>query len=238
MKTVIGVLTHNAVSSLRFGLLEQTLSSLRASFGDDAPICVFDNGSTDGSAEAVRALEAPNLSVTRYRPPDGNHTPGRGRNELALLLGVAYEQPGTIWVLSDDDVLWKPEAGDMLRRFWSEAPADVTIVGALMEPDYDWNQPRGIVESGGVRALVRKTVPAAAWTLRGWQAWKQIEPLKTTLDGDGEDVEACRWLGWHRQRVAALDLAEHAGQGLSLCGNDEARRLLAARDIDKAAWGL
>ena len=234
MRFQIGVLTYNAVSSLRWGLLEQTVDSLHNTFtamGSSLPL-VLDNGSEDGSDEWVRFL--PRCSRAIHRPKDGNRSPGRGRNELMRAL---VDRPaGDIVVLSDDDVNWSILAARTLTRFWAAAPDDLAILSCLLEPDWPWNKPVGLIECGGVKALERASAPAAAWTFR-LRDWDKIGPLKESLDGDGEDFDACKRLRAAGYRVAQIDLATHIGDGYSLLGNDEARGT-AGRPLDLEKWGL
>lgn len=227
MRVAIGILTHNPLSSLRFALLEQTINSLRAAFDEsERVIRILDNGSTDGSADVLA-----DLGAIRYEPGDGNSSPGRGRN---VLMGELLKGDPELVVLSDDDVTWKPEAGAFLRSFWSCAPDDVAILSGLLEPEWDWNTPRGIVDAGDVRALWRDSAPAAAWTFRA-RAWSDIGPLREIIDGLGEDYHACLRLRGANLRVAQADLAEHAGCGYSLLGNDGHYR---DKPLDRQKWGI
>lgn len=240
MNIVIGVLTHNVITGLRLSLLEETVHSLRRAFVD-APLLVFDNGSVDGTAEVV----AEQFGGICYESKDENHTPGRGRNILMSLLqrppavaDFAAIKPDDLVVLSDDDMRWKPEAGDVLTRFWSEALDDialddVALVSGLLEPIYDWNTPRGVVESGGVKALWRDSAPAAAWCFPA-RHWDIIGPLREQLDGIGEDYHACLRIRGKNMRVCQLDLAEHLGAGLSTWGNVAGD----GKPLDREKWGI
>jgi len=233
MNFLIGVLTRNAVSSLRWGLLECTLSTLQHAFTGH-PIIVLDNDSDDGSDESVRQLDVARIL---YHSTDGNTSPGRGRNELMKAYGTwGWDCADDVVVLSDDDVQWRDDALHILQEFWSHAPDDLVILSCLLEPDWPWNTPRELVECGSVKALVRDSAPAAAWTFR-LRDWDKIGPLKESLDGDGEDFDACKRLNKLGLRVAQIDLAEHIGEGYSQIGNDKARQI-AGRPLDREKWGL
>jgi GT2 family glycosyltransferase len=241
MRFVVGVLTHNAVSTLRLGLLEQTGSSLRRAFPENA-VFLLDNGSVDGSAEVLEHLSFATGRV-RYSSPGGNVSPGRGRNELLRIFAMQSAgggcwgwAPEDVVVLSDDDILWEPLAAHVLSRFWSEAPDDLIILSCLLEPEWPWNTPREVIECGGVKALVRDSAPAAAWTFR-LRDWDKIGPLKEVVDEEGEDFEACGRLCGQGFRVAQIDLATHIGEGYGQLGNDEAR-LISGRPLDKKKWGM
>lgn len=229
----VGVLTRNALSTLRWGLLEQTLASLPAAF-PGAARCVIDNDSDDGSCEALRHLEMVGGALF-YRSNDGNTSPGRGRNQLMRTM-LPRGSSDDVVVLSDDDVAWRDGAMRQLEAFWSEAPDDVAILSCLLEPDWPWNTPRELIECGGVKALVRDSAPAAAWTFRMGD-WTKIGPLRESLTGDGEDFDACKRLRAAGFRVAQIDLAHHLGDGYSQIGNDKARAL-AGRPLDREKWGL
>lgn len=234
MNFLVGVLSHNAVSTLRCRLLERTLWSLENAF-TGRTLLVLDNDSPDGSGEWVRALRSAALRVL-YHSPDGNTSPGRGRNELMRALAPFARGGDDIVVLSDDDVLWANYAEARLRRFWAAAPADLIILSGLLEPDWPWNTPRELIECGGVKALVRDSAPAAAWTFRLGD-WGNLGPLLETTDGEGEDFDACQRLRAAGFRVAQIELASHIGEGYSQLGHD-ADRKIAGRPLDRERWGL
>jgi len=234
VKFAVGILTRNAISTLRWHLLERTGESLCLAFPDTIPV-VLDNGSDDGSELMEQALHF-SCQRPRHVPEDGNTSPGRGRNVLMRVLNVMCPFQSEIVVLSDDDVEWHQGAAEVLTRFWEQAPDDVVLLSCLLEPDWPWNTPREVIECGGVKALVRDSAPAAAWTFR-IRDWDKIGPLTEGVTGEGEDFEACARLRSHGYRVAQIALATHIGEGYSQLGNDEARSL-AGRPLDREKWKL
>jgi GT2 family glycosyltransferase len=228
-KIVVGVVTYNVLVGLRSDVLERTTKSIDIAFPDCDRI-LLDNGSSDGTEEFI--LESQEISkswqVVFHKPDDGVTTPGRGLNEL--IKHVLKRKPAVV-VLSDDDILWKPEAGETIRKFWSESPEDPVILGGLFEPDWHWNTPRELITRGGVKALVRDSCPSAAWTFLS-KNWSKIGPVSEEF---GHDYETCMDLKEKNKRVAQIDLAEHLGWGLSSHGNDA---IEVARFIDKEKWGL
>lgn len=216
-------MTHNAISGLRLSLVEEAVASLRAVFPDSG-VVVLDNGSTDGTDVWVGEQEGGVV----YVPEDGNHTPGRGRNVLIDLL--RKDRPDVV-VLSDDDMVWKEGAAELIAELWSNAPDDVVIVGGLLEPVWHWNTPRETLDFGVVRGLIRDSVPGAAWTVRAAHLDK-VFPVK---DDFGYDYATCCSLRGHDLRVASLDLADHAGWGYSTHGNDPR---WTAKPLDREKWGV
>lgn len=222
----VGILTHNAVATLRWGLLERTLASVEKAF-PETRILVLDNGSTDGTAEAVRRVASERAIVVPYEPPDGVHTPGRGRNEIAkqfLQLGA------DLWVFSDDDIEWEDGAQDTLEFLWSHASADLALLSGLREAEFPWSQIIGTrIVSDGNRSECfefRTSAPAAAWCFPRTK-WPLIGPVPEDdprIEGNiGEDVQVCRRLVEQGHRLGQVALAEHIGQGYSAFGNDKAR---------------
>lgn len=229
LSIVVGVLMHNAVSTLRFGLLERTLTSIREAF-PHSHVVAFDNGSTDGTADAVKELPAAPLVIT-YEAEDGNHGPARGRNELAKHL-VRF---GTyLIVFSDDDIVWRPFAGRLLSDLWNGVRTGIhfgggdeplALVSGLLEPEYPWSSKLGEELLGGVPVEYRLSAPAATWAMPRTH-WERVGPFPE--DGDlGEDVQVCQRLHAAGYRMGQVALAEHIGQGYSLCGNDLARDMFS-----------
>lgn len=222
LKFSVGILTHKVVTNDRVDLLEATVASVCQAF-KGAEIVLFENGSWDGSADVAVELGARHgVRVVVHQIGDVAYTPGHGRNQMQRVMVAA-----DVYVCSDDDMRWRPEARDVLSRFWAEEP--VTILGGLLEPEWRWNTIRGVVESGGVKALVRDTAPAAAWSYRRPEA---IYPLVEPIVEIGEDHEACLRLG--TGKVAQVDVAEHLGWERSALGHKRPRGV----EVDRARWGI
>lgn len=234
-RIAVGILTHNAVATLRFGLLERTLASVELAF-PSAHILVLDNGSTDGTAEAVRHIASSRVIVVPYEPTDGVHTPGRGRNIIAdhfLTLG------SDLWVFSDDDIEWKDGAEETLEILWSRVarldglpPSELALVSAVREPEFPWSKTVGTWKHSVAHVMVdiefRTSAPAAAWCFPR-KKWPLIGPVPEDdprAEGViGEDVQVCKRLVEQGHRIGQVALAEHVGQGYSLFGNDKAREM-------------
>jgi len=241
------------MSTLRFELLEQTVRSIEKAF-PTSELFLLDNGSTDGSWDAVeellgpKGIECAECGRVQQRgrwhvnnkpgEPEGNYTPGAGYHRLYYHM-FGHTQGGQAvapyWVWSDDDMLWRPGAEEKLRLFWAEAPKSIAIVSGLLEPVWHWNTPRETVEYGGVRALVRDSAPGAAWTF-GRTCPIPI-PCRSELHDFGCDYESCKLLRSRGFKVAQMDLADHIGWGYSTHGND-ANEHVDGRPLDREKWGV
>jgi glycosyltransferase involved in cell wall biosynthesis len=84
----------------REALLRQTLGSILRQRGVDFEVIVVDDGSSDGTAEAVAGLDDPRVRLVRHARPLGV---AAARNR-----GVA-EAAGTWLAFCDDDDLWAPD---------------------------------------------------------------------------------------------------------------------------------
>lgn len=259
----VGIVTHNALASLRLELLEETFHSVRVSF-PNCEVFVLDNGSTDGTEDVIARFETPvgkRVRTTHYEPPDGNHTPGRGRN--VLLDWMVNETDAEVFVFSDDDMRWKPCAEALVRGIWT-APIDIgarwtddiVIVSGLLEPEWDWNKPLYTARPSGIPVLVRESAPGAAWTFKArevtcldgqtpcahgiWPNYRHAVangdagPFK---DDFGYDYEYCRRLdgAYKGLKVAQVDLAEHLGWEASTHGN---RANKGGKPLDRERWGI
>ena len=222
----VAVKTFQPTAGLRWGLLERTMDSVRENFAS-AKCLLYDNSPTDDDAEQLMSL----LGEWRFgMTKDGTtHTPGDGANRLVKIAGDLWSVD--VLVTSDDDMAWKPGAQEKLNAFWSEAPEDVTICCGLLEPVWEHNKPRELVEAGGQKALVRDSVPGAAWSFR-MRHVKRIFPVVADF---GYDTRACERLLSQGHRVCAMDLCDHAGWGASSHGNEMLRR---ARPLDREKWGI
>lgn len=251
---LVGVVTYNPMATLRFELLERTVRSIEKAF-PTSELFLLDNGSTDGSWDAVQELlgvsgtKCAECGGAQQRgrwhakrdqgPPEGNFTPGAGCHRLWYHL-FAHTDGGRarapFWVFSDDDLVWREGSETKLRRFWDAAcDSDIAILGGLLEPVWHWNTPREAVEYGGVRVLVRDSAPGAGWTL-GEPRLLPV-PCNEQLHCFGFDYEACKILRSRGYKVAQVDLTEHIGWGFSTHGN-EANEHLDGRPLDREKWGV
>jgi hypothetical protein len=89
-----------------------------------------------------------------------------------------------------------------------------------------------VLDAGGVRGLVRETVPGGAWTLRS-SDWPLVGPVPEKRGWD--DVPTCHRVNAKGWRCVALDLSDHAGEGSSTWGNKSAA---FGQPLDREAWGL
>lgn len=238
MKIAVGVMTHNPMSGLRTELVERTLKSVAKAFPSVQSL-VFDNGSTDGSAHWLTEMATALGAVTYINikdPTPANTTPGAGRLRMWKSLWPWHQEKNPeaadIVVMSDDDMEWKEGAEEKLIQVWSQAPADIAIIGGLLEPLYHWNTPRETVACGLTNVLVRDSCPGAAWSFRV-PDWGIIRPH--IVEDFGYDHRACLALRKDGYRVAQIDLAEHIGWGFSTHGN-EADRHPDARPLDRERW--
>lgn len=224
MKIATGVLTHNAIFYDRVSLLEQAVSSLRAAFNIE-PL-VLDNGSIDGTGDLVTGMSRCSLFVSL-----DDCSPGTGMQVLISRLVSELGEEGGLIVVSDDDMLWHPKAGEALTSIWKNAPPDLGLLCAYLEPEWPWNTAREAVEIAGRRVLVRDSAPAAAWTFPACH-WGALGPLQP---GWHFDTTACRKLQASRLKVAQIDLASHEGWKKSTHANEA---LVTAKPLDREHWGI
>lgn len=232
MKVAVVVRTWNVVEHHREALLLRTLDSIQHA-GHEATYLLLDNGSDDTTVDYLR-LERCAGTIGDFQllrrstsSPFGRGKPGLGVN--AAVAAALHTGPDLV-CFSDDDVEW---ASGWLRpvvQFFERAPGDVVLLSGLMEPVWEWNGPTGVVEAGGVRALVRDSVPGASWMFRA-EDWAKIGPV---AEDRTHDVAGCKRLRQHGYRMAALDLAEHIGYAQSTLGNTVA----SGKPVDREEWGI
>jgi glycosyltransferase involved in cell wall biosynthesis len=200
------VLTYQAVSTGRVGLLENTLASLQ----DADYLQVVDNGSTDGTRQLVESWGG----VSHDGPL---HTSGHGNN---LQARIHFGAGRDLCVFSDDDMTWRPDWREKLEAWWSEAPDDLAMAGCHIEPAYHWNTILDRVEHGGVPGLIRHSTGGASWSMPYRMLDVFFRPAGIWQQNQGYgDVMACDRLRERGYRIGQIDLAEHAGQGMSTWGN-------------------
>lgn len=216
IKVAVAILTWN-----RKDLFKRTLRSLKNTEYPYA-LSIVDNGSTDGTERIVRSLGG-------YLNTTGNHTAGYGMN-LAITRALMCKPD--IVVFTADDYEYRSGWLETLVNFWKHAPDSVILVTCNLEPVYGWNTVRGMVEYGGVRALVRDSVPGSNWSFRA-RDWPLIGPLQEKTGG--EDLAVCARLRERGYSLCALDLAEHIGEKQSSWGN---RSYLFGQPLDRERWGI
>jgi len=219
MKIVAAMVIHNAITHNRLELAKECAWSL-ASEADE--VIVWDNGSTDGTADWVASIGG-HCDV----PADGNTSGGRGMNNAA----TAAAKRGDVVVLTADDMWWRPGWRQNVETFWTNADPRIAIFCGLLEPEYPWSVPEGGINVAGVRGLIRPTVPGSGWTFRSSDWLDTIGPVPEVQGND--DVPTCnRLVTWGRLLVAA-DLAEHRGEDRSVWGN---RSYQYARPLDTRGY--
>lgn len=130
------VVTYN-----RLPLLQQCLAALKAQTVPPAAVWVIDNASTDGTREAVLALDWPELI---YRNT-GSNLGGAGGFACGMqqAASAGYD---ALWVM-DDDTLPEPKALEMLLR------ADHALQGR-----YGWLSSRALAPDGTDQPMNRQRI--------------------------------------------------------------------------------
>jgi glycosyltransferase involved in cell wall biosynthesis len=216
MKVAVGILCWNQEDTGRVDLFDQCLKSIKEAA--PAHLIVMDNGSTDGTA--ARIAEMPEgVTVPKIAGfPHGN-TCGYGMNKLARTL---VNTDADIIVMSNDDIVWEPDAFDRLCAVWAEASEQAAIISGLVEPTFSlpnqapWNEVLGVLEVAGENLWVRRSVPGGAWSFRR-EMVDSIFPVSTFKGVD--DVPACHRLIENDFLVGAVDVASHAGIASSTWNN-------------------
>lgn len=216
----VGLLTYNQFRTKRHNFFRDTLASIDAETHPHT-LDIVTNGSTDRTDVVVRKLGG---------IVDNRNSAAWYGMERAINAALAH-QPDIV-VLSADDLAYQAGWMDALAAFWDAAPDDVVLAGCFLENCWAWNTIVDTVEYGGVRALIRTSVPSASWTFRARDA-ALILPMERT--SPGEDIACCRRLLAHGYRLAQLDLATHTGAFQSAWGN---RSEDYAIPLDREKWGF
>ena len=232
MRVAVGILCHNQIEYDRRELFAETVESIRKANPDH--LIVADNGSSDGTAELI----ADSPDGIAWQGPLS--TCGYGMNKLAATL-KAWFDPDII-VLSNDDIVWQPDAFNVLRDVWEAAPDDLAIVSGLLEPTFSlpnqepWNLPIDTVKADGHLLLVRNSVPGGAWSFSS-----KFHPIIFPVFGKKgtDDVPACRKVRKLGYRVAALELAQNVGIEKSTWTNVSHQRFVVDPvEAVRIQWGL
>lgn len=207
MKVAVALLTYN-----RLHLLLRTVASMDTHSGVpggmSASRVVVDGGSQDPRQRAWVAAQP-----HHYQYPE--------RVSVGASMGKAIElalvtfQPDIV-VFSADDYYYRADWLDTLRRFWQAAPVDIALASLNWEPSYAWNAVEADQIIGGVRTLIRASIPGSSWSFRA-EDWRMIGPIANKTGG--EDLEICGRLRANGFRLAALDLTDHIGERESAWGN-------------------
>lgn len=216
MKVAVCVLTYN-----RKALFIQTANSMMNSGAHYVPI-IYDNGSTDGTAQIVAEMGG-HANKTK------NHTTGYGMNRA---IELAIEKKPDLIVFSADDFIYREKWLARLVDFWKHAPDDVIMTSCYLEPLWTWNEIIRTGTAGSQRYAIRTSIPGSNWTFRAVDVDRIFPVAEKT---GGEDMETCNRLRRERFRLAALDLVIHAGEEKSAWGNQS---WTYAQPIDKAALGF
>lgn len=216
MKVAACVLTYN-----RKALFIQTVNSMTKSGAHYVPV-LYDNGSTDGTAQIVKEIGG-------HENKTNNHAVGYGMNRV---IELAMQKAPDLIVFSADDFIYRENWLERLIDFWEHAPDDVIMASCYLEPQWEWNQIIRTGTAGNQRYAIRTSIPGSSWTFRAADV-DRIFPVPETTGG--EDLSTCERLRRERFRLAALDLVIHAGETQSAWGN---RSYEYAEPLDKVALGF
>lgn len=245
MKVRAVIKSHRPYAHMRLGLVENCVISAVRAFEE---VVLYGNGLQDGSEGELRMIaeeHGAEFQRVSAEMPTSHCTPGHGAQRVGDLM-VARSDPDDIIVLSDDDMVWKPCAGGVLAEAWSFASEGrrfdeatdaqhLTLLCGFLEPNFAWSRPITTHRLGPHWALLRESVPGAAWTFPAayWRS-RIREHIRPKF---GYDFDASTALRAAKRSLGTLDLAEHAGWEHSTHGN-RADKETGARPIDKKRWLL
>ncbi|GAA4533804.1 glycosyltransferase family 2 protein [Amycolatopsis samaneae] len=190
-RITVVIITHNRRRELAATLARMT------SLPDAAPIILVDNGSTDGTAEAV-ADSHPEVRLIHLQENIG-----------AVARNVAVRQVRTPYVaFCDDDTSWQPGSLTLAADALDRHPALAAVTGrCLLEPD--------LAEDPVIPPLRASPVPGPVW-LPGPALLSLLAGLsafRVTAFTDAGGFSGRMWLGGEDE-LLALDLA---ARGWWLC---------------------
>ena len=150
-------LTAVVTTRNRRSILAMTLGAIVNQQGADVDVIVIDEGSSDGTAEYLRSVEGPRLTVIRHDDPVG----------LPEARNVGFRASRTRWIaVCDDDDIWSPtKARLQLDLLASRPDARWSVAGtALVDADLRVIGYREMADEGDVLGamLVANTVPGVS----------------------------------------------------------------------------
>jgi GT2 family glycosyltransferase len=166
LRVSVVVPTYNRCASLRRMLESLALQSLPASSFE---VIVVDDGSTDGTADVLAALELP-FTVTPVR--QANQGPAAARNR-----GVAQARAELI-VFLDDDTVPQP---DLLERHVQihEAQPDAVVIGPMVAPS-GWPRPAWVRWEEEILDVQYQAMVAGEWECTPRQLYTANASLSRT----------------------------------------------------------
>ena len=220
MKIGVGVLTWNHRKTGRKQMFYDTLLSL-TNGGQAVDVVVVTNGSTDGTQDTVRRLGG--------IVDDANSQIWYG---MTRAIEEVIARGADIVLFTADDITYSPGWADKLAAFWEDAPEEVKLCSLILEPVYPWNTVRGVLDAGGLRAILRDSVGGCSWSFRAAD-WPIIGPLPQVMPS--EDLLTCQKLVGQGYYLAAVDLGTHVGEEKSAWGNESYKY---AQALDRERWGV
>jgi glycosyltransferase involved in cell wall biosynthesis len=178
-------LTAVVTTRNRRSILPMTLGAIVHQEGVDVDVVVVDEGSSDGTAEYLRSIEGPGITVIRHDVPLG----------LPAARNVGFRASTTRWIaVCDDDDIWSPtKARGQLELLASRPDARWCVAGtALVDPDLRVIGYREMDDSGDVLGdmLVANPVPGVSGLVVDRDLYDEVgqwdESLRASEDWDLE----------------------------------------------------